>query len=161
MHRYFDGDLTIKSNPLLAQLPNRVIDSLQEKIVSLTTIHVPLFPRQNIDDNDHDGYHTFEHKEDVITIENATIFCCQGLHSTCSCKQVKFRQISLKKAPKSNDYPVEGLYLDRWPYVHQGPREHDQLSNIVTAVSNFRQQQQQMPNNDNNMDELCPICLED
>ena len=43
MHRYFDGDLMIKSNPLLAQLPNHVIDSLWEKIIPLTTIHVPLF----------------------------------------------------------------------------------------------------------------------
>ena len=89
MHRYFDGDLTIKSNPLLAQLPNCVIDSIREKIVPVMTIHVPLFPRQKIDDNDHDGYHTFAHKEDVITVENATIFCCRGLHSACSCKQVK------------------------------------------------------------------------
>ena len=151
MHRYFDGDLTIKSNTVLAQLPNRVIDSLREKIIALTTIQVPLFPRQKTYENDHDGYHTFGNKEDVITIENTTIFCCQGFHSTCSCKQVKFRQISLKNTPKSNDYPIEGLYLDRWPYIHHGLQEHNQLSNIVTAVSNFGQQQQQMPNNDNNM----------
>ena len=124
MHRYFDGDLTTESNPLLAQLPNHVVDSLLEKIVPLTTIHIPLFPRQ-INHNDHDGYHTFAHKEDIITIENATIICCRGLRSMCSCKEVKFRQISFKRTPKSTDYPIEGLYLNRWPYVHHGPGEHN------------------------------------
>ena len=37
MHRYFDGDFTIKSDSLLAQLPKSVIDSLWGKIVPLTT----------------------------------------------------------------------------------------------------------------------------
>ena len=62
----------------------------------------------------------------------------------CSCKQVKFRQISFERTPKSTDYPIEGLYLNRWPYIHHGPGEHNQLSNMVTAISNLRQQQQQM-----------------
>ena len=29
MHRYFDGDLTILLNPILAQLPNHLLDSVQ------------------------------------------------------------------------------------------------------------------------------------
>ena len=82
MQRYFDGDLMIKSNLLLAQLPHRVVDSVWEKIVPLTTIHVSLFPRQKINNNYHNRYRTFAHKGDVITIENATMFCCRGLHST-------------------------------------------------------------------------------
>ena len=94
MRRYFDGDLTKKSSPLSVQLRTRIINSLKERIVSLLTFHIPLIAKKiddNNDDDDHDGFHTFADKEDVITFEKVTIFCCRGIHSTCSCKQIQFQ----------------------------------------------------------------------
>ena len=99
IHRYFDGDLMKKPSPLSVQLPTRIIDSLKERIIPLLTIHIPLIGKK-IDDNnddDHDVFHTFADKEDVITFEKVIIFCCQGIHSTCSCKQIQFSTIHSKK----------------------------------------------------------------
>ena len=159
MHRYFDGDLTKKWPPLSVQSPTRIIDSLKEIIIPAKKID------DNNDDDDHDDFHTFADKEDVITFEKVIIFCCRGIHSTCSCKQIQFQQISFKKTSISNDRPIEGLYLNKWPYIH-GPQKHDQLSNVITSMSdnNLGQiQQTELPIN--NMDEeqpsLCPICIED
>ena len=99
MHRYSDGDLIKKSSPLSAQLPTCIIDLLKERIVPLLTIHIPLIAKKINDNNDddHDGFHTFADKEDVITFEKVIIFCCRGIHSTCSCKQIQFQQISFNK----------------------------------------------------------------
>ena len=163
MHRYFDGDLMKKSSPLSVQLPTHIINSLKERIIPLLTIHVPLIMKNvdNNDDDDHDGFHTFADKEDVITFEKVIIFCCRGIRSTCSCKQIQFQQISFKKTPINNDHPIKGLYLNKWPYIH-GPQEHDQLSDIITSMSNLLRQQQQQPIiTDEPSSSLCPICIED
>ena len=168
IHRYFDGDLTKKSSPLAVQLPTCIINSLKERIFPLLTIHVPLIAKKiddnNDDDDDHDGFHTFANK-DVITFEKVIIFCCQGIHSTCSCKQIQFQQISFKKTSISNVRPIEGLYLNKWPLFH-GPQEHDQLSNVITSMSNNNLgqiQQTELPinNTDEEQPSLCPICIED
>ena len=39
----------------------------------------------------------------MITFEKVIIFCYRGIHSTCSCKQIQFQQISFKKTSMSND----------------------------------------------------------
>ena len=100
MHRYFDGDLTTLSNPLLARLPNHLLDSVQqEKIAPMTTIHVPL---ENTTTENHidgvDGYHTFEGKDELLILENAILFCCHGINSKC--ELTKFRQMKFKKYPQ-------------------------------------------------------------
>ena len=165
MHRYFDGDLTTLSNPLLAQLPNHLLDSVQqEKIAPMTTIHVPL---ENTTTENHidgvDGYHTFEGKDELLILENAILFCCDGINSKC--EPTKFRQMKFKKIPPSEDYPNQNLFLQKWPYVHN-VRHHDQLAAIVSAFSSHHHTTTPQLHNEPNQEhddneELCQVCIED
>ena len=74
---------------------------------------------------------TLEDEANVVTISNVTIFCSSV---NCKCMQVKLNELVLRKAKVNEQYPVKGIFLYKWPYDDHGPRQQDQLSNIMTSL---------------------------
>ena len=90
--------------------------------------------------NPFDGMHTPEENEGFIAVENAAKFCCRGIKTDCQCDQIRFNRLVFKKKSINDDYPIRGIYLNKWPYEDcHGPRAKDQLSKVIEEL---RQQEQ-------------------
>ena len=118
-----------------------------EKLTFLCTIQMPLTHDENdtiSNDDDNNGYHgvhTFNDEANVVTISNITKFCSKGISANCKYTEVKSNELVLRKTKVNERYPVKGIFLYKWPYDDHGPRQQDQLSDIMTLLCSLQQQQ--------------------
>ena len=112
---------------------------------SFCTINVPLLRKNETNNESFDGVNTLENEENsTIIVNDAALFCCRGIKTDCHCVQMRFKELKFKKITINDEYPIGGIYLNKWPYeINHGPREKDQLSNAIGELQERQQQQQQ------------------